>query len=106
MATVIRFSRHGTKKRPYYRLVVQDKTSPRDGKFIEHIGSFNPLKEGAITIERPRLEYWLSVGAKMSATVANTFKPIMKSWTTTGATEAPAAPAPKKPAAKKPSAEA
>ncbi len=103
MAAVIRFSRHGTKKRPYYRVVVQDKTAPRDGKFIEHIGAFNPLKEGAVSVERARLEYWLSVGAKMSATVASTLKPLIKSWATTPATEA-AAPAPKK--AAKPSAEA
>ena len=98
MATVIRFARHGTKKRPYYRVVVQDKTSPRDGKFIEHIGAFNPLKEGALTIERPRLEYWLSVGAKMSDTVASTLKPLIKSWATGEA------PVPKVPKAKKPKA--
>ena len=109
MATVIRFSRHGTKKRPYYRIVVQDKTAPRDGKFIEHIGAFDPLKT-SLNVERARLEYWLSVGAKMSDTVASTVKPLMKTWGTTAA-GIEAAPAPKKAAAKKtaakkPSAEA
>ena len=43
MATVIRFARHGTKKKPYFRIVVQDKRSPRDGRFIEHIGAFDPI---------------------------------------------------------------
>ncbi len=104
MATVIRMARHGTKKRPYYRLVVQTKTAPRDGKFIEHIGAFNPLKDSVgVSVERPRLEYWLSVGAKMSHTVASLLKPVIKSWSAPveGVTEqAPAAPKAKKPAKK------
>ena len=102
MATVIRMARHGTKKRPYYRLVVQCKTKPRDGRFIEHIGAFNPFIAEGVSVERPRLEYWLSVGAKMSDTVATLLKPTIKSWA--GATPSPeAAPAPKakKPAPKK-----
>ena len=74
MATVIRFSRHGTKKRPYYRIVVQDKTAPRDGKFIEHIGAYDPQKENSFTVERPRLDYWLSVGAQLSTSVKNRLK--------------------------------
>ncbi len=104
MATVIRFSRHGTKKRPYYRIVVQDKTAPRDGRFIEHIGAFNPLKgDGEINVERPRLEYWLSVGAQMSRTLGNLLKPTMKSWLATPEGLSPEAPALKKeaPAVKK-----
>lgn len=105
MATVIRMARHGTKKRPYYRLVVQCKTKPRDGRFIEHIGAFNPFIAEGVTVERPRLEYWLSVGAKMSDTVASLLKPTIQSWAgATPTTEAPAdkpAPKAKKPAAKK-----
>ena len=80
MATVIRFARHGTKKKPYYRIVVQDKTSPRDGKFIEHIGSFDPLKNDAFNVVRDRLEYWLGTGAKMSDSVKNRLKVVRKQW--------------------------
>jgi small subunit ribosomal protein S16 len=81
MATVIRFSRHGTKKKPYYRIVVQDSRSPRDGRFIEHIGAFDPVKGSqTLVIERERLMYWLGCGAKMSESVANTVKPRLKEW--------------------------
>ena len=73
--TVIRLSRHGSKKRPYYRIVVQDHTAPRDGKFIEHIGAYDPIKgDGSITIKEDRLNYWLQVGAKMSETVSDKIK--------------------------------
>ena len=80
MATVIRFARHGTKKRPFYRIVVQDKRSPRDGKFVEHIGSYDPLKNDTVTIERERLQYWLSTGAQMSTSVKNRLKPKRREW--------------------------
>jgi small subunit ribosomal protein S16 len=86
MATVIRFARHGTKKRPYYRIVVQDQHSPRDGRFIDHIGAYNPIKgETSLVIQRDRLEYWLSTGAQMSTSVANRLKQKRKEWTTAGA---------------------
>ena len=75
MATVIRFARHGCKKRPYFRIVVQDKRAPRDGRFIDHIGAFDPVKgESSVSIERDRLEYWLSTGAQMSDSVRNRLK--------------------------------
>lgn len=74
MATVIRFSRHGTKKKPYFRIVVQDHRSARDGRFIEHIGSFIPMKKDSFTVKRDRLEYWLSVGAKISSSVEHRLK--------------------------------
>lgn len=102
MATVIRFSRHGTKKKPYFRIVVQDKTAPRDGRFIEHIGSFNPIKGApTVQVERDRLEYWLSVGAAMSTSVKNRVKLLQKQWATGAAEGVVAAPAPKAPKAKK-----
>ena len=86
MATVIRFARHGTKKRPYFRLVVQDHTRPRDGRFIEHIGAFDPVKsENSLVVERERLEYWLSTGAQMSTSVKNRLRLLRKSWQTPGA---------------------
>jgi len=81
MATVIRFSRHGCKKRPIYRMVVQHNQSPRDGKFIEHIGNMDPKKgTETLSIKRDRLEYWLSVGAQMSDSVRTALKPKMKEW--------------------------
>ncbi len=70
--TVIRFARHGAKKRPVFRIVVQNKTSPRDGRFIEHIGNFTPTladPEAAMTVDKARLQYWLSVGAQASSSV-------------------------------------
>jgi len=81
MATVIRFARHGTKKKPYFRIVVQDQRSPRDGKFIEHIGAFDPVKgPGSLTVSRPRLEYWLGSGAQMSLSLKNRLKKTLKEW--------------------------
>ena len=83
MATVIRFARHGTKKKPYFRIVVQDHQSPRDGKFIDHIGAFDPIKgPQSLTVSRERLEYWLSTGAQMSVSVKNRLKMQMKAWST------------------------
>ena len=81
MATVIRFARHGTKKKPYFRMVVQDHRAPRDGRFLEHIGAYDPIKGSAsITVKRERLEYWLSTGAQLSDSVKNRLKSKMKEW--------------------------
>ncbi len=63
----IRLRRQGTKKKPVYRVVVADSRSPRDGRFIENIGFYNPRTEPpTINIKEDRLRYWLSVGAKPS----------------------------------------
>ena len=99
MATVIRFSRHGTKKRPFYRIVVQNHTAPRDGRFIEHIGHYDPLKD-AILVERDRLEYWESTGAQVSTSVKNRLRNVRKQWLagTEGEAKAPA-PVPNHPQA-------
>ena len=74
MSTALRFSRGGSKKTPYYRLVATDSRSPRDSKFIEKLGTYNPLlaKDDAkrFTVNTERLKYWLSVGAQPSETVA------------------------------------
>ncbi len=74
MATKIRLQRGGTTNRPFYRFIVTPETSPRDSKFIEKIGTYNPLapKDSAerITIKKERVEYWLSVGAEPSEKVA------------------------------------
>jgi len=70
MPATIRLSRAGTKKRPYYRILVTNSRSPRDSKFIEKIGTYNPFlaHEDAkrVTIDTDRAKYWLSVGATMS----------------------------------------
>ncbi len=74
MALAMRLSRGGSKKRPYYKIIVADSRSPRDGKFIERIGSYNPLlpKDSAerIKIDAERAKHWLSVGAQPSDRVA------------------------------------
>jgi small subunit ribosomal protein S16 len=99
MATVIRFARHGSKKRPYFRIVVQNHTAPRDGKFIEHIGAFDPVKgDASFTIERDRLEYWLGTGAQLSDSVRNRLRLKQKEWS--GATPTTPSPAKKPKAAK------
>jgi len=87
MATVIRFSRHGCKKRPHYRIVVQDSRSPRDGRFIEHIGAFNPVTgDPSLVVERDRLEYWISTGAQLSTSVKNAVRGKLAEWKKTPAT--------------------
>ena len=68
MATRIRLARAGSKKRPYYRIVIADVRSPRDGRFIERVGSYNPLlaKDSAerVVLNVERIEHWLKEGAK------------------------------------------
>ena len=69
MATKIRLKRMGAKKNPYYRMVVADARSPRDGRFIEEIGSYDPSTEPAtIKIDEEKALKWLSTGAKPSDT--------------------------------------
>jgi small subunit ribosomal protein S16 len=68
----IRLSRHGTKKTPFYRVVVTEKRRPRDGRFIENIGTFDPA--GALNVDSGRLEYWRKQGAKPSHTVDRLLK--------------------------------
>ena len=74
MAVSIRLSRGGSKKRPYYRIVVADSRSPRDGNFIEKIGTYNPLlaKDDAkrVTLDADRAKHWLGVGAQPTDRVA------------------------------------
>ncbi len=68
MALKLRLARGGSKKRPYYRIVVADVRSPRDGRFIERLGTYNPLlaktDETRVTLNSERIAYWLSKGAK------------------------------------------
>ncbi|WP_038035439.1 30S ribosomal protein S16 [Thermopetrobacter sp. TC1] len=68
MALRIRLARGGAKKRPFYRIVVAENTAPRDGRFIEKVGTYNPLlpkdHPERVTLKEDRIKYWLSVGAK------------------------------------------
>jgi len=75
----IRFARGGRKSAPFYRIVVADSRSARDGKFIEKVGHFDPLLEDqkGCVIDLERLEHWLSVGAQMSLRVKSLYK-VMK----------------------------
>ena len=75
MAVRIRLSRLGRKKAPFYRLVVADSRSPRDGRFIELIGTYNPMTDpAAVVIDEDRALYWLSVGAQPSDTARGLLK--------------------------------
>jgi small subunit ribosomal protein S16 len=72
MATRIRLMRLGAKKRPFYRVVVADSRSPRDGRFIESIGKYHPLADPSlIEIDEERALHWLRVGAQPSEPVRN-----------------------------------
>ncbi len=68
MALKIRLARGGAKKRPFYRIVVAESTAPRDGRFIEKVGTYNPLlpkdHEERVVLKEERIRHWLSVGAK------------------------------------------
>jgi len=76
MAVHIRLARYGGKKNPYYRIVASDSEGRRDGRFIEQIGSYDPKKNPpAITLDVPRYQHWLSVGARPSDTVRTVVAP-------------------------------
>ena len=84
MAVSIRLRREGTKNSPYYKVVVADRRSPRDGKFIEIIGAYDPKKPGHnSTLKIDRVEYWISKGAQPSDTVRSLIKKNKKATTTT-----------------------
>ena len=75
MAVIIRLRRDGTKNSPYYRVVVADKHSPRDGKFLELIGTYDPKKKGDnATIKLDRVDHWVKLGARPSDTVRSILK--------------------------------
>jgi small subunit ribosomal protein S16 len=75
MAVHIRLARHGTKKAPFYRIVVTDQRSARDGRFIEHIGLYDPREgNGKLNVDRARYSYWTERGALASLTVKKILK--------------------------------
>jgi small subunit ribosomal protein S16 len=77
MAVKIRLARAGAKKHPYYRIVASDADAPRDGRFIERLGTYDPTANPSkVIVDRPRLDYWLGVGAQPTQTVARLIKSV------------------------------
>lgn len=77
MALRIRLARYGAKKRPFYRIVVSNSESPRDGRFLEIVGTYDPRQDPpAVTVKEELLSLWLSRGAKPTETVAS----LLKRW--------------------------
>ena len=75
MAVKIRLARHGAKKKPFYRIVVADSESPRDGKFLENVGTYDPACDPAeITLKMDRVRYWMDQGALPTDTVQSLLK--------------------------------
>ncbi len=76
---IIRLTRKGKKKHPFYRIIVTDSRMPRDGRFIEQIGTFNPFNNKlGINLNIDKISYWLKVGAKTSKTVYHLIKKYKK----------------------------
>jgi len=75
MGVRIRLARHGAKKKPFYRIVVADSENPRDGRFLEKVGTYDPLKEPAeVSLNSDRIKYWMEKGAIPSDTVRSLLK--------------------------------
>ena len=86
MAVRLRLTRKGTKKKPYYRIVAADSEAPRDGRFLEILGSYNPMNDPAdIKIDREKVNRWLEKGASVSESVRAILKKegLLKVPTTT-----------------------
>ena len=72
MSVKIRLSRHGAKKRPYYRIVVADARNPRDGRFIEQVGTYDPrTPDAALRLDQAKVDGWIKQGAQPTQTVRN-----------------------------------
>ncbi len=75
MAVRIRLTRHGRKKKPFYRIIVADAESPRDGKFLDIVGTYDPMQDPAVlTLENDKLNLWLGKGARPTTTVSSLIK--------------------------------
>ena len=75
MSVKIRLARHGAKKRPFYRIVVADTKCPRDGRFLENVGTYNPLLDPAkVVLKQERIKYWIDQGAILTDTVKSLLK--------------------------------
>ena len=75
MSVTIRLSRHGAKKRPFYRIVVSDRRFPRDGRYIEQVGTYDPsATSGGVKLNREKIDSWIKNGAQPSQTVSELIK--------------------------------
>ena len=75
MAVKLRLTRKGTKKKPFYRIVAADIEAPRDGKFLEAVGTYDPMQDPAvINLKQDRIQYWLELGAIPTTTVKSILK--------------------------------
>ena len=75
MSVKIRLSRHGAKKSPFYRIVVSDSRAPRDGRYIEQVGTYNPrVDTGGIKINSEKIERWLQRGAQPTQVISDLIK--------------------------------
>ncbi len=71
MSVTIRLSRHGAKKKPFYRVVVSDRRSPRDGRYIEQVGTYDPnAASGSIRLDQEKIDKWIKHGAQPTQTVS------------------------------------
>ena len=76
MAVKLRLQRYGSKKRPFYRVVATESTSPRDGRFIEIIGTYHPIEKDVIKIDEEKALSWLEKGAQPTDTVKSIFNKL------------------------------
>jgi small subunit ribosomal protein S16 len=84
----ISLMRMGAKKKPFYRIVVKERRSKRDGKYLENVGTYNPMTNPAtVELKHERIQYWISVGAQPTETVAS----LIKNNPVAAATETPSA---------------
>jgi small subunit ribosomal protein S16 len=73
MSVTIRLSRHGAKKKPFYRIVVSDRRFPRDGRYLEQVGTYDPAS-GGIKLNHEKIDSWIKNGARPSQTVSQLIK--------------------------------
>jgi len=79
MSVTIRMSRHGAKKKPFYRIVVSDRRFPRDGRYIEQVGTFDPRAvAGGVKLDQEKIDSWIKKGARPSQTVSELIKKSKK----------------------------
>jgi small subunit ribosomal protein S16 len=92
MSVSLRLTRGGAKKNPFYRIVAADSRSPRDGRFIEQLGVYDPLRDPPeIKFDEARIQHWISVGAVPSQTVGELIKTVRKSASAADPATKPAA---------------
>jgi small subunit ribosomal protein S16 len=78
MAVALRLRREGSKDRPYYKVVAADSRFPRDGRYIEVVGTYDPMRDGVTSLDLEKIEKWLGDGAKPSETVRSLIKKARK----------------------------